>query len=321
MEVQKICISLPIDTFNTDIEVYLPKSGTETDTFPAASSDYAVIYEPTDSCTQTFSYVMSNAGVQPEELTIDPETGIFTMEKDYESKSIFELDLIIDTTGGVAAEQLIIPSIIVSVVCDDHSTDITAPNDLKIKSKASFQYDYNLAVDGAFESSNPLCPIVSHTISAGFSDYDLTNDGIGSEFEIVMKQDLVTVGEYYYTIIATAEGGATEEVESYMSVDDSNPAPIVDPTASFETTAGIALERFSLGNAAVPFTNVNEGDGISYVSGIKTCKESADSTTIVGLQFTMTSSTSGNKFEQEFEGTEGECDPEQAIVLSGADCL
>lgn len=204
MEVQKICLSVPVDGFNTAIDVSLPKDGTEEEMFPAASSDYAVIHEPTDGCTQTFSYVMSNAGMQPEELTLNSTSGIFTMVKDYESLSVFELDLIIDTTGGVNDEQLIIPSIFVSVVCDEHSTDLTAPTDLPVRTKASFQYNYNLAVQGAFESSNPLCPIVSHEISSGFTDYDMTDDGIGSEFEIVLKQDLTIEGQYEYTIIATA---------------------------------------------------------------------------------------------------------------------
>lgn len=86
-----------------------------------------------------------------------------------------------------------------------------------------------------------------------------------------------------------------------MLVDDDNPAPIVIPDDSFETVGGgILLNAFDLFNPSleeqsdVAYTNENIGDGISYVSGIKTCKESESSTTIVGLQFTMTSSTSGN---------------------------
>lgn len=35
----------------------------------------------------------------------------------------------------------------------------------------------------------------------------------------------------------------------------------------------------------------------------------------------MTSTTSGNKFEQAFEGTEGVCDADQAINLAGSDCI
>lgn len=102
MEVQKICISLPVDGFNAVFEVSLPMEGTEEESFPAGgSAEYAVVHEPTDGCIQSFDYRMSNAGGKPEELTIDSETGVFTMVKDYESKSIFEIDLIIDTTGGV----------------------------------------------------------------------------------------------------------------------------------------------------------------------------------------------------------------------------
>lgn len=119
---------------------------------------------------------------------------------------------------------------------------------------------------------------------------------------------MVTEDSYPYTIIATAEGGNTEEVESSMEVDDENPAPVITPTDSFPTDADIILEVFAMGDPDVALTNDNVGDGISYVSGIKTCKESEDTSTIVGLQFTMTSSTSGNKFEQDFEGTEGVCE-------------
>jgi hypothetical protein len=286
MIVQKICISEAVADFVKTVNLQLPKSGSEDQTFPTASSDYAnvvVADPPVDGCVQSFSYVMSNAGVAPDELVIDSSTGLFTLQTDYESKSIYEVDIIIDTTGGVNDEQLIISSLVASVVCGDKSTDIIPPTDLKIKSKASSQDQYDLAVKGAFESTNRLCPIISHTISEGFSDYTLTDDGEGSTFEIVLKQDIVTEGDYYYTIIATAEGDATEEVESYMKVDDANPAPVITPTDSVTTTAGIDLDVFAMGNPAVTPTNTNEGDGISYVSGIKTCKESADTDTIVGL--------------------------------------
>lgn len=146
MEVQKICISHAVEDFQTVINVPLPKEGTEEETFPSSSADYSYIHAPTDGCTQTFSYAMSNAGVPPEELTIDSTSGIFTIVKDYESKSIYEINLIVDTTGGVNDERLTIPNILINVVCDDHSTDVVAPEALQIKSKASFQYDYNLAV-------------------------------------------------------------------------------------------------------------------------------------------------------------------------------
>jgi hypothetical protein len=141
-----------------------------------------------------------------------------------------------------------------------------------------------------------------------------------------MKKEVLVLGEYPYTVVATADGGATEEVSSLMKVDDAAPAPIVTPTSSRETQAGILLEYFNIGKAAEVPTAEKDGasavgDGISYVAGIKVCRESADATTISGVEFTMRSSTSGKSTVREIIGEDGDCAAEQAVLLGGAQCI
>lgn len=76
-----------------------------------------------------------------------------------------------------------------------------------------------------------------------------------------------------------------------------------------------------MGDPAAPVTDSYDGDGISYVSGIKSCKADSAGTTIVGLQFTLTSTISGKSTARAWEGYEGVCDDAQAVSLSGADCF
>jgi DUF4097 and DUF4098 domain-containing protein YvlB len=125
-------LSIPTNGFVKQYDVTLPREDTEEESFPSASSDYSTIHEPTDGCTASFSYEMTNGGVNPAELTIDPVSGIFTIVKDYERKSVYDVDILVVTTGGIEEERLTIRDLTVQVVCGDKSTKLTAPTGLKV---------------------------------------------------------------------------------------------------------------------------------------------------------------------------------------------
>lgn len=55
----------------------------------------------------------------------------------------------------------------------------------------------------------------------------------GERFEIVMKDTVSEIGDYSYTVKATADGDATGSVVGQMLVDDSDPAPRAIPDDSF----------------------------------------------------------------------------------------
>lgn len=76
-----------------------------------------------------------------------------------------------------------------------------------------------------------------------------------------------------------------------------------------------------MGDDTIPVTDSYDGDGISYVSGIRSCKADSNGKTIVGLQFTLTSTISGKSTARALEGYEGVCDDTQAVSLSGSDCF
>lgn len=154
MTVNKICISTVNAEWSSGSKQFLldlPLFGTETEEFPTAASDY--VNAPDALCTQTFSYRMANNGDLPAELTINSETGIFSLLKNQETKAVYEIEIIIDSAGGVEPHQLIIGNVDVKVVCGPESTVLAAPA-MEAPSRASFQNGYTLSASGAFESLN-----------------------------------------------------------------------------------------------------------------------------------------------------------------------
>jgi hypothetical protein len=174
-------------------------------------------------------------------------------------------------------------------------------------------------VAAAFTSLNPVCQIDGHTLITGDEHFVLEN--LVEDFTITMKDTVNTLGTYSYKIEAHAEGGATSEVTGDMVINDANPAPKTTPDNTETTTDGISLEVWGMGDPTAPVTDSYDGDGISYVSGIKSCKADSAGTTIVGLQFTLTSTISGKSTARALEGYEGVCDDAQSVSLSGADCF
>jgi hypothetical protein len=179
--VQKICITLPVTEFSKSLELYLPEEDTTVETFPVAYTTYVYEPEQPDGCTQTFSYVMNDGSEKPDRfgqqtLTISSSTGVLTISKEPTQLISYTVDIIIDTTGGIADEQITVEDVVISIVCGPESTTLTPPS-LLIKSKASFQTGYDLFVTGEFETSNALCPVISHEITEGGSPYTLTDNG------------------------------------------------------------------------------------------------------------------------------------------------
>ena len=115
---------------------------------------------------------------------------------------------------------------------------------------------------------------------------------MGKHFKVEMR-DMREQGQYFYTIEATALGGAIGTSTSYMEVNDERPGPILEPDQTLVSEAGIELEVTEIGDSDAPITNSVLGDGTEYVSAIQVCKASQRSTAIVGVQFTTTNVETG----------------------------
>lgn len=170
-EVQKICITTAVDDFSKYLELHLPEEDTVDESFPASYHTYVNTPGQPEGCTQTFSYVMSDGSEKPERfnqqlITIDAATGVFTMTK-YPIRLLrYFVDIIVDTTGGIEDEQIIIEDVEIAMVCGPESATLTPP-DMLVKSKASYQTNYDLSTQGQFLTSNRLCPVISHQIIEG----------------------------------------------------------------------------------------------------------------------------------------------------------
>lgn len=108
--------------------------------------------------------------------------------------------------------------------CGPTSTTIGVPN-LGPLSQVANSVENRLELTSAFSSSNPVCPIFSTTLIEGYEQFLLTVfDPVDatntlSSFSIALKNSLVPfVDRYYYTIVATAQGGASGHATGVMEV-------------------------------------------------------------------------------------------------------
>jgi hypothetical protein len=99
--------------------------GTVEETFPDTAQTY--VSAPDTGCTQAFTYRMGNNGDPPSELTVNSLTGKFSLTKDSAVKARYDIEIIVDTTGGVEPHQLIIGNVEIRVVCGPDSTALTNP--------------------------------------------------------------------------------------------------------------------------------------------------------------------------------------------------
>ena len=101
----------------------------------------------------------------------------------------------------------------------------------------------------AFSSSNTECKVLSHSLTAGASEYEVT----GKDTFSVTLLDAATVGTYPYTIKALADGGASATVSNKMVIYQGQ-------------------TEWNWGNFKGEYTNERKDDGKTWVIGIKVTK-------------------------------------------------
>ena len=75
-----------------------------------------------------------------------------------------------------------------------------------------------------------------------------------------------------------------------------------------------------IGSPTATFTDVQEGDGASFISAIKLCRKDSTSKVISGMQFTSTSTVSMRETIREVEGFKG-TDCSLGFELVNDDCI
>jgi hypothetical protein len=185
-DVRSVCLASLVNTntmhyptFERHYTYELPVTGTDPKTFPTASTDYVTVPTPPDSltisdylpsgvsCTQVFSYEMTDGSDAPSELTIDAATGIFTLDNDATIKTTYEVNILITTTDGYNPVELTVDQVMINKVCGPTSTTLTAPT--PILAKQIPNYGTLLEVTDSFESANPNCPVTSYTLGSGLT--------------------------------------------------------------------------------------------------------------------------------------------------------
>jgi hypothetical protein len=133
----------------------------------------------------------------------------------------------------------------ITTVCGPDSTVITPPT-LDALEKASVTAENSLRItDAQFEVSNGLCPITSYTVTPNDGTFDLTANV--PTFTIALSDAKSSIeGEYPYTIGAAAQGGATAEASSTMTVFNACKGEVIP---GFEDSFTVALPPLSAGSS------------------------------------------------------------------------
>lgn len=124
---------------------------------------------------------MRGGASNPQELSIDSATGIFTLENDASMKRVYNVDIIINTSDSCSNEIEQTVSITIATVCGPDSTVLTPP-DMSPICRASppvNQLD-QLSQDGTFVSENPNCPVESYMLLTGWNNV-ISNNFVLSE--------------------------------------------------------------------------------------------------------------------------------------------
>ena len=118
-----------IESFNRAFVFELPLSGRQKHYFPDSSANY--ISPPEEGCIQTFTFWMADGSPNPSELSLNMETGVFTLEIDSAIKRTYnvEIDVRINQKGVNPDRHIdtTLRGISIDVICGQDSTVLTAP--------------------------------------------------------------------------------------------------------------------------------------------------------------------------------------------------
>lgn len=263
--ITKTCQSVELVGAQKEYSYNIPAQNENEESFPAISTNY--VLAPSDGCTQTFDYEMADGSAKPSELVIDSTTGLFTLTNKASQEVNYQITILVNNIGGSTEDdtgadvtdqynpRLPIEDIVVQANCGLASTILTAPplNDLSQPPNLA-----DLAsISGVFDSSNPTCPVMSHTITVGDNDFDLTDDGFDFNpngphgFTVTMTQLANTVDYqngvmpdvvFPVTIQANAKGGATEPTSATVTLAK---VCVVELDSTFQLTWTYDLPEFN----------------------------------------------------------------------------
>lgn len=105
-------------------------------------------------------------------------------------------------------------------MCGSASTTLEDPTDITALYRVP-NYPLPLTVDSSFTSTNPTCPVTSHTLTSGSGSIILTDNAASDtpSFKLEMEESASKVSDTYsYTVTATAEGEATGTYTNTMTI-------------------------------------------------------------------------------------------------------
>lgn len=162
--------------------------------------------------------ITGNTGTNhnPEQLHIDSETGIFALTNAASETQSYTVDITVVTTDGYNSVTDTITSVEITTQCGQASTSLTSPiMNALTKSPKTMPV---LSISGTVTSDNPTCPVTSHTLTQGSSNFYLTETG--EVFTVAMTEDANRdEAAYPYEVTTTALGSAQTTTSSTMTIE------------------------------------------------------------------------------------------------------
>jgi hypothetical protein len=125
------------------------------------------------------------------------------------------VDITVVTTDGYNTVSDTISSVDIDTQCGLSSTTLTDPS-MNTLTKSPYTKPV-LTISGTVSSDNPTCPVTSHTMSQGSSDFSLEDDG--ETFTLAMTEDANKVETTYnYQVLTVASGGASATTSGSMVI-------------------------------------------------------------------------------------------------------
>ena len=191
----------------------MPELADASESWPKASTDY--VEAPREKCTHAFTYVNKDGSSTPE-LVLDKDTGLFALTTSPDKIRDYDVIVTITTSGAPKDEVLTVEDIKITTKCGPASTTITAA-DIAPVTKTSKQTSVTMAQSASFSLSNTACPIKDIVVTDAAAAFDSTV--AIPKVDVSLKEaNLGVVGDYSYSVTATADGGATKKLDGKMSV-------------------------------------------------------------------------------------------------------
>ena len=128
----------------------------------------------------------------------------------------YTVDIHVVTTDGYNSVTDTISGVEIDTQCGVASTTLTAPT-MNALTKSPFTTPV-LSITETVTSDNPTCPVESHTLTDGSSDFSLSENG--DTFTLAMTEDANKVETTYnYEITTTATGGAEAVFTGTMTIE------------------------------------------------------------------------------------------------------